>query len=260
VINACAQAGDAPKALELLSTMEGMGLRPDEITMNSVLKAICRSKRSSFSCQDHFVSTEMRSRGFMPDRFSYFELLLSCTRLHGGETRAASMFDALLADGVDPASPNLLKLLQQSLGAGNYETYCASRTQQFERATKSARQAKGSRVSGQRRHASVAHDSYGSSAGRSRQQHGKGASRAQRWDQKGKGHNGVPARMGKGDGSTFVADKQHISSAGHDRRCDQKGKGHWGATMQKGKGSKGKGTCRYGAHCHRPDCWFEHPS
>jgi len=172
-IDAFAKAGDASGSLEVLNKMERIGLRPNKITMTSlitvctpvgdaskavqalsklgmhldqetmtyVLKSICRAGRS-FQEQDDFISNIMRKQGFVPDGLAYREMLLCCC----GQTmpliaRCTKVFDALLADRVDPVEYNLLKVLREAIGNTEFGKYCTSRAQQFERIANPAKHA-----------------------------------------------------------------------------------------------------------------------
>jgi len=252
VINACAKAGDAPKAIVLLGAMEGMGLRPNQVTLNSVMKAICRSKRTSFKKQDDFVRIYMRAHGFVPNRFVYFELLLSCTRLPGGEERATEVFDALLADVVDPYSPNLLPLLCQCIGQEQYDVYCAAHSAEFDAATK--RTQRSGRLSddkrdGKRRGGEGAVIRTDNGIGINKG--GKDTSRRQKGRKGGKG-------TGRGNLSSKAPSKAVSSSYNQIDDCGFARPLQNDIQQENGNG-KGKGVCRYDGHCTRSGCWFSHP-
>jgi len=138
LITACAPAGDASKAVQALSRL---GLHPDQEMMTHVLKSICRAGRS-FQEQDDFISNTMRKQGFVPDGLAYREMLLCCC---GQATpliaRCTEVFDALLADRVDPVEYNLLGMLREAIGKPEFGKYCTSRAEQFQRIAKPAKHA-----------------------------------------------------------------------------------------------------------------------
>jgi len=131
IINVCTKKNSAPKALRVLTKMEELGLEITHININTVLKALCRTAQS-FEEQDAFLA-RMRSRSFVPDNYSYFEMLLACRRMPDGGARAPIVFDALLADGVDPHSTKLLKMLRECIGDEQCDAYCAAHAEKLQR-------------------------------------------------------------------------------------------------------------------------------
>jgi len=140
MINICATKNEAKQALEVASKAEEFGLDITVIQLNAVLKAFCRwpfccgfSYEEGVKEQDAFIA-RMRTRGLVPNERTYFELLVGCDKLPPAikGTRAPVVFDALIADGVDPNSPKLLRLLRGCLGDEQYEAYCMAHVEEIQ--------------------------------------------------------------------------------------------------------------------------------
>jgi len=203
LITACAPVGDASKAVQALSRL---GMHLDQGIMTYVLKSICRAGRS-FQEQDDFISTIMRKQGFVPDGLAYREMLLCCCGQATPLTsRCTEVFDALLADRVDPVEFNLLGVLREAIGNTEFGKYCTSRTQQFERIANPAK------------HAAAKHATSNRASETTSNAYGRMQTLLRSHPGDAHGHHGDDRhrREGRGGNRREQIDRRHSDS---DRRC-----------------------------------------
>lgn len=128
LINACAQANQANRAFEVFQNMLNDGVKPDQITFCILINSCARELRKRKNRRQQLVLVErafhvlddMKSMRVRPDAHIYNALLACCART-GLKTRALSIYQQMLDEGIPSNAATYLALMDAHIAANDCE-------------------------------------------------------------------------------------------------------------------------------------------